>query len=284
MSYLTIPQCPAHCRFARESVYAYTSRKVKRQRRTPNRPFPPLISGTLCQECPRRADCAFADLGPPADTSLSLIWTQYHAGQHVIDQGEPTTGLHFVCKGVVLVTTLNETGRETVLHPLGVAGILDAPDNLLDKPSYSISAKTLAESTVGFIKLDSLRQLLDTDPSRSAKLLGQVTRQMHNLEERYSQLQSHDVLNRVIHSLLELARICELEPGKQTVLPFSLKRSLLAQMVGTTQETISRVMASLRKNRLVLRSGQQITIPDTHKLREALSRRTSGRRREIQGT
>lgn len=172
-----------------------------------------------------------------------------------------------------MVTALNESGHELAMHLLGVGGILDALDIFLQKPCYSVSAKALTDAVITFIKPDVLHQRLATEPLLMLKLWRQVCAQMRALEERYSRLQSHDVSNRLLHALLDLAQCCEPPPGNKAVLPMRLTRSCLAKMVGTTPETISRVMASLRKRRLVLHSAQRITIPDVQRLRETAQRR-----------
>ncbi len=180
------------------------------------------------------------------------------------------TRLHLVCKGLVMVTATNETGRETVVHLVGVGGLLNATDIFLDSPTHSMSGVAVGESTIALVKPDLLTGTLQTNPSLIKQCLRLFSTQMHILEERFCHLQFHDVDTRMVHTILQLVHICGLEGEKKVIFPFRLKRSVLAQIVGATPETVSRVMARLRKGGLVLQSDRQMIIPDLDRLREAL--------------
>jgi CRP-like cAMP-binding protein len=74
-------------------------------------------------------------------------------------------------------------------------------------------------------------------------------------------------MSRIGHAFLDLVRASGQSLSGKVVLPIKLKRSLLAQIAGTTQETVSRAMMSLRKRRLIQQSGGKINIPNVDRLR-----------------
>ena len=145
-------------------------------------------------------------------------------------------------------------------------------DGFLGRPVSSVSARALTETVVLFVKPEILLERMKTEPELVDRLCRQVALQMCHLQERYSRLWSHSALSRVGHALLDLVEASGQTASGKVVLPIRLKRSLLAQIAGTTQETISRAMMSLRKRRLIQQSDRQITIPDVDRLRSTVSK------------
>lgn len=169
-----------------------------------------------------------------------------------------------------MVTALDESGLEAGLHLVGMGGLLDATDILPGRQTYSMSATCLGPATIALIKSDTLRRRMEHSPSLTLALLSQVSVQMRMLEDRYRLLQCRDVYVRTVHVLLQLVHISGSHSAHRIVLPFLLKRAVLARIVGTSRETISRVMAGLRRNGLVLQSDHQVTIPNLARLRDVL--------------
>jgi CRP-like cAMP-binding protein len=233
----------------------------------------------FCAECPERSACGFADLDVwvKGKSLPPIVLTCYRAGQTVIIEGAPANGLCVVCKGIVMVTSLTEGGNEAALHLMGTGGILNVTDGFLGRPASSISATALTESAVLFVKPEILHDRVKGEPDLMVRVCRHVASQMLHLQERYGRLLSHSARHRIGHAILELVRASgQLSSGKM-VLPIRLKRSLLAQIAGTTQETVSRAMMSLRKRRLIQHSDRQITIPDVDRLRSAVAKNTPAR-------
>jgi len=230
----------------------------------------------LCAECPRKSECGFNGLEAWAAGKLLplIVVTRYQADQNVITEGAPANGLRVVCGGIVMVSSLTEKGEEAALALLGAGGILDVTDGFLGRPVSSVSAKALTETIVLFVKPEILHERVKAEPDLMVKLCRQVVSQMGHIQERYIRLWSLSALSRVGHALLDLVQASGQTASGKVVLPIRLKRSLLAQIAGTTQETISRTMVSLRKRRLIQQSDRQITIPNVDRLRSMVAKNT----------
>lgn len=205
----------------------------------------------------------------------SAVLKHYRIGQDIIDEGEPSAWLHQVCRGLVLVTTLGEGGEESVLHVVGVGGIVDARDCFSSSDIHAVSARALTDTTILFIRHDELNKQLEAVPYLAARLLRQIITQLQVLEERYAERGSQDAYRRVVRTLLRLVQLSEQGSATEVVLPLPLRRSLLSQLAGTSPETISRVMARLRKLGVVRQARHEVRIPDVRRLQEILSRERS---------
>ena len=197
-----------------------------------------------------------------------VLQTRYRAGQHIVNEGEPMIGLHVLCDGWATVTkSIGMVQEGRTLYVVGAGGLLDVSDNLAASQIYSGTVKSLTNSTVAFVRSDELARRLETDQTFSGKFLRLIAKQLRALEEQYIVRLSQDAASRIIHVLLEFARPYGLEHSKTVTLPMKLSRSSLAEIIGTTPETISRAISRLKQQRHVLETPRETIIPDIERLR-----------------
>ncbi len=226
-----------------------------------------------CEACREQAHCPLPvvckdSTGPG---TIRVLQTRYRAGQPILNEGEPVTGLHVLCNGWATVTKNVGTAQgDRTLYVVGAGGLLDVSDNLAVSQTYSGTAKSLTNSTVAFVRSDEFAARLERDHTFSGKLLRLLARQLRALEEQYILHQSRDAASRIIHTLLEFAKpYCE-ERGKAVTIPLKLSRSSLAEIVGTTPETISRAISRLKQQRHILETPRETVIPDIERLRSLI--------------
>lgn len=137
------------------------------------------------------------------------------------------------------------------------------------------------ETCLNLIRRDVMQTYVQAKPGLLAFVLSQMARQMRTLEERYTNLEQSDAFSRVVHSFLILATESGLH-GRTITLPFVVRRELLAQLAGTTPETVSRIRTRLRNDGLVSWSNGQTVLADVERLRGLLRRaaRENATRRE----
>lgn len=224
-----------------------------------------------CLRCPVQTLCPLADLSPGTSEKKppSVSCTRYQAGQYVFTEHQPATGIHVVCNGVASVQSSNEEGTEFGLHLLGTGGFLNVTDALCEEGIYSVSAKVLVDANIAFVRQDEFLRRMADQSVFTLKLLQQVGRQMKQLEERQGQLACSSACERMICLLRSLADLGGKQAFSGVALPATLERSDLASLIGTTPETISRLMSRLHKSGLVQSSMSKIHIPDIHRLKHA---------------
>jgi CRP/FNR family transcriptional regulator len=226
----------------------------------------------LCLDCPKQSVCGFSSFlsqGHPDESSRFISVRRYRASQYVAREGEPATALHLVCRGAVLVTAIDESGMEAGLHLVGVGEFLNATDLFLEHKTYSRSAECLGDAAVAAVSGEALHDRMQNSPALAASLLRQVASQMRLLEERHRQFQCRDTSARTIQALLQMVDMCATRGTKNVLLPFRLKRSVLARLVGASRETVSRVFADLLAHGLIHQSDHRLMIPDPARLEEA---------------
>lgn len=225
-----------------------------------------------CEACREQAHCPLpaAVKGANGSSTSHVLQTRYRADQPILNEGEPVTGLHVLCNGWATVT--KHMGREgaRTLYVVGTGGLLDISDNLAASTIYSGTAKSLTSSTVAFVRSDEFASRLESDQTFSGKLLRLLARQLRALEEQYILHQSQDAASRIIHVLLAFAKPYCVERGQAVTVPMKLSRSSLAEIVGTTPETISRAISRLKQQRHILETPRETIIPDIERLRSLI--------------
>lgn len=226
----------------------------------------------LCPDCPKQPACGLAGFlsqSLPGESSRFITVQHYRAGQSVVKEGEPAGTLHLVCRGAVFVTASDESGTEAGLYLVGAGEFLNATDLFPEHQTYSRSAACLEDVTITAVSGEALRGWMQRSPTLTASLLRQVVSQMRLLEERHRQLQCRDTPARTIQVLLQMVDMCASRGTKNVVLPFRLKRSVLARLVGASRETVSRVLSNLLARGLVSQLDHRLMIPDPARLEEA---------------
>ncbi len=219
-----------------------------------------------CDACREQSHCPLPAVVKGSST-IRVLQTKYRVGQHILNEGEPVTGLHVLCDGWATVTKQVGTEDDRTLYVVGAGGLLDVSDNLAASPIYSCTAKSLTNSTVAFVRSDEFASRLESDHTFSGKLLRLLAKQLCALEEQYILHRSRDAASRIIHVLLAFAKPYCLERGKAVTVPLKLSRSSLAEIVGTTPETISRAISRLKQQRHILETPRETIIPDIERLR-----------------
>ncbi|MHB1328620.1 MAG: Crp/Fnr family transcriptional regulator, partial [Gemmatimonadales bacterium] len=98
-------------------------------------------------------------------------------------------------------------------------------------------------------------------------LLKELTRRLRRADKTIASMALLDVNGRIAHLLLELAR----EEGGQRITR-KLTHATIAQMVGSSRETVSRTMRSLAVQQVIAVNRREIVLLDPDQLRIAAQR------------
>ncbi|MFZ4551225.1 MAG: Crp/Fnr family transcriptional regulator [Aquabacterium sp.] len=174
-------------------------------------------------------------------------------GDLIYRQGQPGTNLYSVCRGLVkLDQRLPDGGVRTVrlLRPGCVFGL----EVMADSPCHH-SARSVGRSKVCLIPVRTIRELAEHAPSMHGELMNEWCRALDEADFVISQLSTGAARQRVM-SLLE--HLCNAgDAGSMCQAP---PRDDMASLLGLTPETISRTIASLKREGTLREGGGVFTI------------------------
>ena len=205
----------------------------------------------------------FSDL---ADTELArfsdvIREREYPKNSVILFEDDPGDALYIVAAGQVKVVLIGEDGREVILSVLG-DGDFFGEMSLIDDEPRSAHVIAMKDSQLLVLRRDDFQARLQETPTIALKLLKVLVQRLRRADEKIGGLVLLDVNGRVAQLLLDLAE----ESGGPRITR-RLTHHTIAQMIGSSRETVSRAMRELVERGTIEVSRREITIRQPDALR-----------------
>lgn len=159
----------------------------------------------------------------------------------VFHAGDPADAVFVISNGKVKIVVTSTDGKEFILTVLGQGQVFGEMAFLEDAPrSASVVTATQVELLV--VNRQDFQHLLNTEPSISRKLLGILSRRLRRANSKMESLAYMDVAGRLARYLLDLARDHGQRVGNGWVVVRRPTHSDIAHSIGTSRETVSRLI------------------------------------------
>ncbi|MDP9227741.1 MAG: Crp/Fnr family transcriptional regulator [Actinomycetota bacterium] len=205
----------------------------------------PLFSELSDPELDRIADVA-VPRSFPRDTRV------FHEG----DRGD---ACYIVSSGSCRVTREHPDGRAITLANLG-PGAIFGELAMLDGEARSASVETTEDTELLALPAPDVRALIRQHPEMGEKLVVALTRRLREANERISRQSFQTVPSRVAGVLNQLLAEEGYVPPVQDGVTIRLRQADLAQLAGTSRESVSRFLASLERAGVVRVGRAQVTV------------------------
>jgi len=207
----------------------------------------------------------FADLDAPElqDIQAITLHREYQKGQLIFTEGEVSRGFCVLVAGTAKIYRLGPDGRERIIH------VVAAGDSFAEAamfmPAYPATAEALSATTVLWIEKNGFKQLLGHDSKLSFKIMGALVQRLNHLRNVLTDLTLKEVPARFASYILSLP----VQPNQP--IRINISKTTLAQMLGTTKETFSRLLARLSQHRVLTYRGNLIRIGNRPRLEKIAS-------------
>ena len=131
----------------------------------------------------------------------------------------------------------------------------------------TLTAEAMEDSVVCFVKREYFVEFLKQNSEVAVKMIGQLSKELMRAEEKIEALSVMDAKRRVADLLLRLAKQYGRENAEGILIEISLTREEMAEMVGTTQETVIRILSGFRKEGLIKDFEKQILVMNEERLK-----------------
>jgi len=159
----------------------------------------------------------------------------------VFHAGDPADAVFVVASGRVKVVITSSDGKEFILTVLG-AGQVFGEMALLESAPRSASVVTLSAVELLVISRIDFQRLLDSNPRISQRLMAILSRRLRRANTKMESLAYMDVAGRLARYLLDLARDHGQRLGNGWVVVRRPTHSDIAHSIGTSRETVSRLI------------------------------------------
>ncbi len=180
-------------------------------------------------------------------------------------QGDSAQKCYLVNQGRLKLTKLNEQGKEVIFRYIG-AGEVTAAVAVIKKREYPVTAESVEETDVTGWDRQTMMQLIQHYPDIAINLLGIILDRVEDIQNRYQELATERVEQRIALTLLRLMRSAGAKTTDGIYIDIPLSRQNIADYTGTTLFTVSRTLSTWKKKGWIKSRREQIVITDPHSL------------------
>ncbi len=209
----------------------------------------------------------FKNLGQAELTSLAerAIRKRFPKDSIIVQEDDVGDSLMVILTGRVKVVLNSEEGKEIILSILK-DGDFFGEMSLLDGEPRSATVIAMEDSTFLVIQRNDFLYQIEKNPSIAKAILSEMSQRMRRADERIGNLILLDVYGRIARFLLDLARTEGTKVEGGIMIEKRPTQQDIASIVGTSRETVSRVLNELHRRRLLSISGKSITIFGTDEI------------------
>jgi CRP/FNR family transcriptional regulator len=220
-----------------------------------------------CEKCEFRDDNFFCNL---RETNLKVfeslkITNAYPKGSTLYMQGQPSNGVYILCQGRIKLSTCSKDGKVIILHIAKPGEILGLSSTVTDTVHIA-TAEVVESCQVNFVKNNEFINFLRTNAEACMSAVKQLSQ---NNQSAYLQICSLGLSTSVSDKLAMLfLGWCKAgcEDHQSIHLTISYTHQEIAQMIGTSRETVTRLLKAFKEQKLISIDGADMTIHDIDKL------------------
>ena len=189
------------------------------------------------------------------------VTTNYPTGAVLFAEGQSSRGIFIVRSGRVKLSICGSDGRTLILRiveagsPLGVAAVVSNRE-------YEATAETQEPSEISFLRQSDLLRLMRQNGELALWVTQHISRDYATTCREIRDLILSDSASEKFARLL----VGWLDQNTQSTTPSQMKLALtheeIGQMIGTSRETVSRLFAGFKKQRLIQQNGSTLVIPN----------------------
>jgi CRP/FNR family transcriptional regulator, cyclic AMP receptor protein len=214
-----------------------------------------------CLACPHREERLFCNLPEASVKALSAITSSasYPKGATLFVEGQPARGVFILCSGRVKLSTSSADGKTLILRISEPGEVLGLPATVTGT-CYELTGDVIEPAQANFISRNEFLNFLKENGEAALRVAQQLGETYHAaVAEMRTIGLSHSAGEKLARFLLEWAANYPEEKG-QVRIKLTLTHEEIAQMIGSSRETVTRLLADFRRKQLVQVMGSTLVI------------------------
>ena len=226
-----------------------------------------------CAECRVRAERIFCNMSPAVIQALDTVKFTglYPKGSLLFVEGEEPRGVFILCSGRAKLTTSSTEGKTLIVKIAEPGEVLGASATILGRP-YEVSAETIEPSQLNFIKRDDFLKFLNTHAEACMHTAQQLSEKYHSAQREIRSLGlSQTTSEKLARLLLDWCDRTGEETARGVRLKVLLTHEEIAQMIGTTRETVTRLLSDFKRRKIIDVKGSSLFVTNKPQLEHMVS-------------
>lgn len=222
-----------------------------------------------CLTCPVREEHLFCNLSPVAVQRLNEIKSTavYPKSAVLFIEGQQPRGVFVLCAGKVKLSTSSSEGK-TLITKISTAGDVLGLNAAISNHPYEVTAEMIEPGQANFIPRDALLRFLREHGEAALRVAEQLSR---NYYIAYEEIRTLGLTSSPAEKFAKLLLSWCPEQDKENG-PVQVKLILtheeIAEMIGTTRETVSRLFSDFKKKQLLQVKGSTLTLRNKSALQD----------------
>jgi CRP/FNR family transcriptional regulator len=210
-----------------------------------------------CLACPVREEHLFCNLSLPALQKLNEIKSTavYPKSAVLFIEGQRPRGVFVLCTGKAKLSTSSSEGKTIITKISEPGDVLGLNASVSDHP-YEVTAEMIEPGQANFIARDALLQFLRENGEVALRVAEQLSR---NYYVAYEEIRTLGLTSSPAEKFAKLLLSWETSKTNGQI-RLTLTHEEIAEMIGTTRETVSRLFSDFKKKQLVQIKGSSLTI------------------------
>lgn len=227
---------------------------------------------THAQKFVPAVDKTFCDLPLAVAEALEqeAITTSYPTGAVLFAEGQSPRGVFIVRRGHVKLSVCGSDGRTLILRitdvgcPLGVAAVVSGR-------TYEATAETQEPSEITFLRQSDLLRLMRLHGELALWVTQHISADYASTCREIRDLILSDSASEKLARLMVGWLDQNIKSKNPSQMKLALTHEEIGQMIGSSRETVSRLFAGFKKQRIIQQSGSTLVIPNRLALEELIT-------------
>jgi CRP/FNR family transcriptional regulator len=215
-----------------------------------------------CSDCTFRAERQFCNMAAPAVKALDTMkfMAVYPKGSVLFVEGEQPRGVFIICSGRVKLTTSSSEGKTLIVKIAEAGEVLGLSGTIL-ATAFEVSAETLEPSQINFIRREDFVGFLNAYPEACMHTAEQLSEKYHSAQREIRSLGlSQSTSEKLARLFLDWCNRSGEKTPKGIRLKVLLTHEEIAQMIGTTRETVTRLLSDFKRRKMIEVKGSSIFV------------------------
>lgn len=214
-----------------------------------------------CLGCTLRQDCDFCNLPQPIMTAFSGLGhlTFYPVNATLLTEGQHPRGVYIACSGRVKLSVEARDSKTLILKIAGNRQVFGL-SAIVSGAASPISVTTIESCQIKFVERDSFLRLIEQDSNVAlscAAMLGrEIKTSFDDVHELLLARSSTQKLSRLL-----LSWVATEARNRELRIPIEFTHQEIAQMIGSSRETVTRLLCDLKRRGLIRLEGATMVIP-----------------------
>jgi CRP/FNR family cyclic AMP-dependent transcriptional regulator len=233
-----------------------------------------IQSRTDCLDCGSRTSEYFCTLPEDASRNFKLVRIahSYPRGTTLFAEGQPANGVYVICSGRIKLSTYSPDGKALIIRVCEAGEVLGLGACVAGL-SHEATAQVIEDCRVNFIRRDEFLNLLSGSSEAAFNALRELSRNYHHAHMQICSLglsmSAGDKLAKLFLEWFDHAP----ESANGVHISMIYTHEELAEMIGSSRETVTRLLKNFVKRGLIVLNRNDLFIPDRKKLSGAIGAR-----------